>query len=251
MKKLLAVAGVAALVSSLPAVGVAAGTPEHSLTGNFSLVSEYRYRCIAQTDKKPALQGGFDYAHASGVYLGVWGSNASWIADTGAASNSLELDIYGGYKRSFGDFGIDVGVLQYYFPGTYDLWQAAGNPKPNTTELYLGGNWKMFTLKYSQAVSDIFGFADSKGSNYIDLGATFDIGGGFTLGAHVGHQKIKTSATADCSYDDWKLGINKEFVGLNWGLTYVGTNADGGCYTNYRGINLGKDTFVLSVAKTF
>jgi uncharacterized protein (TIGR02001 family) len=249
MKKVLAAAGFAALVSSMPSLSYAQATPEHALTGNFSLVSEYRYRGIGQTDLKPALQGGFDYAHSSGVYLGLWSSNVSWIADTGAASNSLEMDIYGGYKRAFGDIGMDVGVLSYYYPGTYTAWQAGGNPKPNTTELYIAGSYKMLTLKYSHAVTDIFGFQNSDGSGYIDLTGNFDLGSGFTAVAHYGRQTIKNAS--NCSYGDWKLGINKDFAGLSWGLAYVDTNAEDSCYTNYRGKNLGDGTVVLSVGKTF
>ena len=73
------------------------------VTGNITLASEYRFRGIDQTNGKPALQGGFDYSHASGVYLGNWNSNVSEGA--GFPGASLEMDFYGGYKKSFGDVG--------------------------------------------------------------------------------------------------------------------------------------------------
>ena len=252
MKKLIAAAGLAALVSTVPSLSAAqaAGASPHSLTGNLNLVSEYRYRGISQTDLRPAVQGGFDYAHASGVYVGTWGSNISWLSDAGAGSgSSVELDFYGGFRNTIGDFGYDVGVLYYYYPGNFDVWTSAGNPKPSTTELYIAGSWKMLTLKYSYALTDLFGVKDSEGSNYLDLTGNFDIGAGFMLGAHAGYQKVKNAG--DCSYTDWKLGVSKEFVGLNWGLNYVDTNAKDVCYTNYRNKNLGKGTVVLSVGKTF
>ena len=91
-----------------------ASPPAHSLHANVSLASQYRYRGLAQTDGDPALQGGFDYSHASGLYLGTWGSNVSWLADSnGDVSNSVELDVYGGYRGAWGDVGYDVGVLRY------------------------------------------------------------------------------------------------------------------------------------------
>lgn len=255
MHKLITAAGFAAVVSCLPSVAAAQDKKDdspHSLTGNMSLVSEYRYRGISQTDFRPAVQAGLDYGHASGIYLGTWASSISWLSDTGAANSSLEWDFYGGFKKTIGDFGYDVGVLYYYYPGSYTAWMAAGNPKPNTTEVYIAGSWKMITLKYSHAVSDIFGFPDSEGSNYIDLGANFDVGAGFTLGAHYGRQKIKTSLTGvDCSYNDWKVGLGKEIAGLTVGLNYIDTDAKDNCYTNYRGKNLGKGSVVLSVGKTF
>ena len=252
MNKLMAAAGFAALVSSMPTAGFAQGAAAspHTFTGNFSLATEYRYRGISQTDFRPAVQGGFDYGHASGLYLGTWGSNISWLSDAGAGSgSSVELDFYGGFKNTIGDFGYDVGVLYYYYPGNFDPWTSAGNPEPSTTELYIAGSWKMLTLKYSHAVSDLFGVKDSDGSYYTDLTGNFDIGAGFTLGAHVGFQRVKNASS--CSYTDWKLGVAKEYWGVNWGLNYVDTDAEDACYLNYRNKNLGKGTVVLSVGKTF
>ena len=63
--------GIPAIVSAQTAAPAAAApTPEHTITGNVGLFSEYRFRGISQTFAKPAIQGGFDYSHASGIYLG-------------------------------------------------------------------------------------------------------------------------------------------------------------------------------------
>ena len=48
----------------------------------------------------PAIQGGFDYAHASGVYLGTWGSSVSGNQYLGG--NGMEWDLYGGYTQALG-----------------------------------------------------------------------------------------------------------------------------------------------------
>lgn len=257
MHKLLTAASFAAIVSALPSVGLAQDKKEespHSLTGNFSLVSEYRYRGIAQTNFKPAVQGGLDYAHTSGFYLGTWASNVSWLSDAGGGvSNSLEWDFYGGYKGTVGDFGYDVGLLQYYYPGTYP----AGFNSPNTLEAYVAGTWKMLTLKYSHSLTDLFGAVDSRGSGYIDLTGNFELGDGYTLVAHLGHQRVPSGggfSTSDRSYSDWKLGVTKDLVGVTWGLSYIDTNAKGDAGQFYRNAfnkDLGKGTVVLSVSKTF
>jgi len=258
MNKLITAASLAAIVSCLPTAGSAQEKKEdspHSLTGNLSLVSEYRYRGIAQTNKKPAVQAGLDYAHASGFYAGTWASNVSWLSDggAGAVSNSLEWDFYGGYKGTVGDIGYDVGLLYYYYPGTYP----SGFNSPNTLEAYVAGTWKMLTLKYSHALTDLFGATDSKGSGYLDLTGNFELGDGYTLVAHVGHQRVPSGGgftTGDRSYTDWKLGVTKEFVGLTWGLSYIDTNAKGGdgqFYRNPFNRDLGKGNVVLSVGKTF
>ncbi len=259
--KLIAMAGVTATLSALSAVpGIAfaqdkAAESPHSFVGNLSLVSEYRYRGIAQTNKKPALQGGVDYTHASGFYAGTWLTNVSWLSDGGGGtvSSSIEWDVYGGFKGSAGDFGYDVGLLYYYYPGSYP----SGYNSPNTLEAYVAGSWKMLTLKYSYALTDLFGAIDSKGASYVDLSADFDLGSGFSLVAHVGHQYVPATSgrsRSDCSYNDWKLGVNKDYAGVTWGLAYVDSDAKGGvgeCYRSAFNRDLGKGTVVLSVSKTF
>lgn len=258
--KLIASAGFAAALLALTTVpGVAlaqdkAAESPHSFAGNLSLVSEYRYRGIAQTNGKPALQGGFDYEHTSGIYVGTWLTNVSWLSDgNDSVSSSIEWDVYGGYRGTVGDFGYDVGLLHYRYPGRFPR----GYNSPNTTEVYLAGSWKMLTLKYSYALTDLFGAVDSDGASYLELGADFDVGSGVTLLAHVGRQSIPSTegrSRSACSYNDWKLGLRKDYVGLTWGVDYIDTDAKGGsgeCYRNAFNRDLGKGTLVLSVSKTF
>src|ERR1051325_11199236 len=99
---------VPSLVMAQAAAPAAAPASPHTLTGNAGLVTDYRFRRISQTFGKPAFQGGFDYAHSSGFYAGNWNSNVS--SGAGFPSGNLEMDFYGGYKATFGDFGIDVGT---------------------------------------------------------------------------------------------------------------------------------------------
>ena len=108
MKKTILALSVSALSVSALAQGKKP-EPEITLTGNFALVSDYRFRGISQTDKKPATQGGFDIATKSGAYAGIWTSNVSQWTATGA---SQEVDLYGGYKASLPmDIGLDVGYI--------------------------------------------------------------------------------------------------------------------------------------------
>ena len=124
--------GAAFAVPSIATAQAPAAAP--AVTGNMSLVSDYRFRGIAQTFEKPALQGGFDFAHSSGLYVGNWNSNISEGA--GFPQGNLEMDFYGGFKKSFGDLGLDVGAIYYYYPGT-DANTARGttfaNPRSGAT----------------------------------------------------------------------------------------------------------------------
>ena len=184
-----------------------APTPEHTLTGNVGFFSQYIFRGLTQTDREPALQGGFDYAHSSGLYAGTWASNISWLRDqtTPAYSRggSLEWDFYGGYKGTFGksDFSYDLGTLYYWYPGTAN--PAAGIPaapaaKADTWEVYAGVGWKWFTAKYSYSLMNkTFAVRDSRGTWYLDLTATVPFGeffkplDGLSLIAHWGAQEYR------------------------------------------------------------
>lgn len=229
----------------------------HTVTANIGLVSQYVFRGLTQTNGKPAIQGGVDYAHASGVYVGTWLSNITWFTDQNAGvksapvalsspgavgapylpgkSNqaSLEWDIYGGYKGSFaGDWNYDVGILRYEYPGTYDNTGAYRNP--NTTEIYGAIGYKWLTLKYSKAVSTYtFGVNESEGADYIDLSATMPIAdSGFNLLMHVGHQRYPTKPNTEYwgasggnngyfSYTDYKLGVTKDYAGFTFGIAWT------------------------------
>lgn len=221
---------VLALAAGLSAFALAEEAPasEHTLTGNFGLFSSYRFRGIDQTSGKPALQGGFDYSHASGFYAGNWNSNVS--SGAGYPEGNLEMDFYGGYKASFGDFGIDVGGLYYYYPGT-DLSITNGGKtnsgRVDNGEIYIAGTWKFLSLKYSHAVSDYFAVPDSKGTGYLDLSANYDLGEGWGINGHVGHLNFRNVSNG--SYTDWKLGVTKELSGWVIGAAYVDTNAKGDC----------------------
>ena len=222
----------------------------HTFSANVSVVSDYRYRGISQTDRRPAIQGGFDYAHASGFYIGNWNSSISWLGDADpSVSAPVEMDFYGGFKNSFKvagqDINYDVGVLEYYYPGGYTT------TRPYTTELYAGIGWGPVFLKYSHAVTNLFGFADSKNSYYIDLSANVPLNvWDLTLNAHVGYQGVQHFS--DASYTDWKLGLTKDLgKGFALSVAYIGTNADKAVYTNTRGRYLGKATALASITKTF
>lgn len=241
-----------------------APTPEHSLTGNLGLFSSYRFRGIDQTFGKPALQGGIDYAHASGFYAGNWNSNVN--SGAGYPEGNLEMDFYGGYKQAFGDFGIDVGALYYYYPGSTYL-----NKTVKNGEVYVGASWKFISLKYSYAVTDYFGAktatgGDTKGSSYIDLSANYGLGDGWGVNGHVGH--LDFAHISNASYTDWKIGVTKDLSSWVVGLAYVGTDAKGNCdaaefycfsndlntagtQTGSKTKDAGRGIAVLSVTKSF
>ena len=257
----------AAFAADTPTSPEDAGNP---IAANVTVVSDYRYRGISQSNTKPAIQGGFDYAHESGFYIGNWNSSICWIGDSsyynsaGAVSAPIEMDFYAGVKKELiGEgFASDVGVLQYYYP-TSGL--PSGVTNPNTTELYVAQNFTLGPVtgfaKFSYAVTTLFGFTNSAGSYYPDLTANYDTGvWGLSVNAHVGYQKVAGQQVVEgvptASYTDWKLGLTKDFGGgLSLAAAYIGTNAAKSgstyAYQGPTGKNLGGSTGIVSLTKTF
>jgi uncharacterized protein (TIGR02001 family) len=227
--------------ASLPAF---ADEPANPLSFNASVVSDYRYRGISQTRLKPALQGGFDYAAPSGFYVGAWASTIKWVKDFGGDAN-IEVDLYGGYKTELSPgLTLDVGLLQYYYPSN------KLNPSADTLEVYGALSIGPVTAKYSHSTSNLFGVPDSKGSSYFDVTANFDLGDGFTLTPHIGHQAVKHNSTA--SYTDYSVAVAKDIAGIVVSAAVVGTDADKSFYASpANGKFLGKTTLVVGLKKTF
>jgi uncharacterized protein (TIGR02001 family) len=233
-----------------------------AIAANVSVTNDYRYRGISQSNFQPAVQGGFDYAHESGFYIGNWNSSISWISDANpGVSAPVEMDFYAGFKKDLiaEGFASDIGVLQYYYPMN-------GGPvlatSPNTTEIYAAQNFTAGPVngfvKFSYAVTTLFGFYGSTGSNYSDLTLNYDTGiWGITANAHVGYQSIAGNNASGASngslysYTDWKLGLTKDLgAGLSLSAAYVDTNANSNNWS-YNGKNLGGATGIVTLTKAF
>ncbi|HXC38903.1 MAG TPA: TorF family putative porin [Burkholderiales bacterium] len=264
MKKLLLASAVAAAIAAPTSVFAQAATPAaapaspHTFTANVGLFTDYRFRGISQTNKEPAIQGGFDYSHSSGFYAGIWSSNVygNQLAAGGPtyAGGSQEIDTYAGYKFGFGDFAFDVGFLRYWYPGA--KWFIPTQEKFTNDEIYGSVNWKWFTAKYSYGLSNFFGYnqntnganfcgvskntpgiaytpanapdgcapanGGSHGSGYLDLSGAWELAPTWNLQAHWGHQWVANYGKFN--YSDYKLGITKDWAGVTWGAAVIGTD---------------------------
>ncbi|MFC5474452.1 TorF family putative porin [Paraherbaspirillum soli] len=221
-----------------------AAVPDNALTFNAGVVSDYRYRGISQTRLKPALQGGADYVNnPTGFYAGTWLSTLKWIKDSGGNGN-IEVDVYGGKKGNFTtDLTYDVGVLTYIYPSN-DL-----HPNADTTEIYGQLGYGPAYIKYSHAVTNLFGFADSKNSGYLDIGANIDVSNGYTVNLHAGHQSVKHNSAS--SYTDWKVGVTKDFGFMSASLAVLGTDTKAYVGPAPEHKDLGKKALQLALTKTF
>jgi uncharacterized protein (TIGR02001 family) len=232
---------------------------DSSLSGNVSLTSNYVFRGISQTGGHPAIQGGFDYSHSSGLYLGTWASNVNWLTDfQGYGSGSMELDLYGGYRNSAGPINYDVGYLAYVYPGKkYNAYADYQAYTADTQEIYGSLGWKWFTVKGSYYVSNgVFGFSNADGSYYLDLSGSLPLGdSGFTVGAHWGTFHFKNNG--DANYDDWKISASYDMGklakltnGMTVGVAYTDTNAKSYVWTDINNEDLSKGTAFVYISKS-
>ena len=255
MKRTVLLLGVACLASV--AVHAEDANP---LSFNIGVFSDYRFRGISQTRLQPALQLGADYVFPSGFYVGTWLSTIRWIEDAGKGAGvstggtSVEWDLYGGYKGEIAaGLGYDVGLLAYYYPGN-KLYNIPGSRNAHTGELYGALTYGPATVKYSHAVTTLFGFDKSRNSGYLEAAATFDVGGGISITPHVGYQKVRNNS--DFSYTDYSVTGSKDFSGFVVSLAFVGTdtksiNGVRAYASPVNGKDTGRATVVLGVKTTF
>ena len=237
MKKILAIVAMALITAT---------AAQAQITGNLGLTSDYRFRGVSQTQNAPAVQGGIDYNHVSGLYIGNWNSSVSSQLYTNGAG--VESDVYAGFRKQvFGNFVVDVGSYNYFYP------RAGTNGSFDTNELFAGIGYKeLVSVKYSHALSDYFGTANSKNSFYVQADAAIPLARNLQLVAHIGHTNVANSSSLD--YTDYNVGLGYDLKGWNLAAKYyINDNKTSTFMTanTVGGQKLYKDALVFSVAKSF
>ena len=233
----------AALIAS-PAVAEDLGGG-FAVNGGATVVSDYRFRGISQTDRRFAIQGTVSVSHSSGVYATVWGSS---IDDYVAAGADAEIDFILGYKKTFGATTVDGGVLYYYYPGS-------GGVNTDFVEPYISVSHVVgpATLKATanwapkQNALTLDGISKESGF-YLGGDVAFAIPNTpVSLTGHVGHSFTENYITFGEEYTDWSLGATVTHKNLTAGLAYVDTDTT--LYGNTR--NVSKAGVVASLGVAF
>ena len=239
LKKVLPAAVAASLLAGATATTVQAG----EISANVALVSDYRFRGISQSNEDVALQGGFDYAFANGIYVGTWGSTVEFDSDGDDFNGSLELDYYAGWAMDIGEnSAIDVGYIYYDYPGDEG---AEGDYQ----EIYGSWSWRGLTLGLHYS-DDYYGESDEFFYYYADYSLGF--AENFSLDLHVGYNDLEQDggflSSSEDSYTDYSVGLTWSVIGVDLGAAYVGTTLDEEdvAFTDWA-----EDTVVVSIAKSF
>jgi uncharacterized protein (TIGR02001 family) len=199
-----------------------------ALSANVTLASDYILRGLSQTAHGPALQGGFDWEHPTGFYLGVWGSNVHFQH----SSANLEMDGYGGYNYYFAEkttVGLGALYYTYWSNGSRDSWVIPAKAQWNgfVAEVDYSPNWEGTgaTSWYFQG-----GWQDK---------VIWDV----KLGGFVGYSTFSSGNAPD--YADFLVSASREFLEVEWQLSGVFVN------TNVINGSQGGDRAIVSVTKSF
>jgi len=235
----------------LIALALSAGfvaSAQAQLTGNLGLTSDYRFRGVSQTQNAPAVQGGIDYAHKSGFYVGNWNSSVSSQMYTNGSG--VESDLYAGFKKDiYKGLTLDVGSHNYFYP------RATNNTSTNfdTNELFAGLGYGPVSVKYSQSLSNYFGTANSKNSQYYQADIVQPLGKSkISLLAHVGRTEVNNNSSMN--YTDYNVGLGYNLQGWDLAAKYytnTGTSSSFQTANTINGQRLYKDAAVFSVSKSF
>jgi uncharacterized protein (TIGR02001 family) len=209
----------------------------HSVTANVLLGSDYVFRGVSQTDNNPTIQGGLDYGHASGLYVGAWASNVDFGSEDDSTS---EFNLYGGFASEIGDTGIgyDVGAVRYYYPGT------GGGADFN--EVYGSLSYSYFTFGIAHTTNV---FNDGNNATYYNLGFEYGLPYDITLAAGIGYQDFDNEDVSGKSYNDYLISLSKTMFDLDFALTWTDTDSDGEDFAGDK--DLVDNIFTFSVSKTF
>jgi uncharacterized protein (TIGR02001 family) len=182
----------------------------------------------------------------SGLYVGNWNSSVSSAVYTNGAG--VESDLYAGFKKQvFGNFTLDVGTMNYFYP------RAGTNGSFDTNEVYAGIGYKeLISVKYSHALSNYFGTANSKNSYYVQADAAIPVVGKLVAIAHAGRTEVNNNS--NYSYNDYNVGLGYDLQGWNLAARYYINDNKTSTFMTANTVNgqqLYKDALVFSVAKSF
>lgn len=235
----------AAAFAASPALAQDDAPSAFTVSGGATLVSDYRYRGISQTDKRPAVQGTISVGHASGLYGTIWGSS---IDDYVAAGADQEIDFVAGYKTTFGATTLDAGVTYYYYPSDGGANTDFVEPFVSVSQAF-GPVTAKALVAYAPKQASLTVGAGKEDNLYLsgDLSAALPATP-VTLTAHVGHSIGPSYLTIGDEYTDWSLGGSMVVKGFTLGLSYVDTD---GTFITPSGRNASKAGVVASVGVSF
>ena len=212
-----------------------AAEPERELkfSANGGLTSDYVFRGISQSDESASVSAGVEASYGM-FYAGFWGASV----DDFVSDGNLELDLYGGIRKSWNGIDLDVGVIYYSYPNnTYHKF----GEDPAYVEIKAAASGKIWSDL--TATGTVYWSPDYAGEN----GSTWTFEGklskplpiwdlvlsgtlGYITSADEGDFSVGfTPLYGDDNYTYWNVGLSKTFrEHFTVDLRYWGSNVSGG-----------------------
>ena len=252
----LAAAGLTALgfgaqVHAQDAAAAAAETPAVTLTGYATLISDYRFRGVSLSNNDPAIQGSFQATTRPGFFVAVWASSLARygdlldgdgnVIDPGATT---EIDVYGGWSKTFGPVTPTVGLYGYLYPGGHNV---------NYYEIYgslafaLAGVSFTAGINYAPSQESIGGTDNT----YLYLQPSYTFSGfPVTIKGSIGYEDGAGPIAAGGLNNkvDWMIGADFKYKIFTLGVQYIGNNEHNEAHFNRDNL---KDTALVSLTASF
>ncbi len=217
----LATAALAAGAAS-PALAIDIPGTALSLSGEASVMTDYRFRGISLSNGHPSAFAALTLSHENGVYAGAYGQSVDIYDDDPDAGfrdgSDLETGYYGGWSGDLvPGLTIDASLTYYAYPGVTgatDFAEALVSAEVGIGPVSAKAGAAYFPDQKGTADSGTYAFAEV--SAEVPLVAT--------LTAHVGRQAFGAGYGPGADYWEWQLGASRSFGPFEAGLSYVDTN---------------------------
>jgi uncharacterized protein (TIGR02001 family) len=202
---------------------------DYTITVNGGLTTDYVFRGISQSDNDPAVFAGADFSYQM-FYLGVWASSV----DAATSDGELEIDLYGGIKKSYNGVDFDLGVIYYAYPNGDDTLG------PDIDIDYIEIKASVGTKVFNDLA--LTGLAFWSPDYYGEVGSTWTFEAkaakplpvlDLTLSGTLGHVTSDdedlgfSGFYGDDNYTYWNVGLSKTFKDhFTFDVRYWGTDVD-------------------------
>ncbi|MGH8251591.1 MAG: TorF family putative porin, partial [Steroidobacteraceae bacterium] len=206
-----------AVVLGLAWLAACAPARAHELHGYFTVVSDYVFRGVSQSEEDPTVQAGIDYLHPVGIFAGAFVARTDFPGSPfGSNPGAVEFDAYLGFGRaSGGDWAWDVAALSYEFPEStgfdYSYQELAAN-------LHFRD-----ILRLGATVSDDAAASSASGWT-VEIELRRPLGDRFQLSGSLGHCEFERTDWGDYRY--WDIGVSTVAGPVTFDLRYFDTSGD-------------------------
>jgi uncharacterized protein (TIGR02001 family) len=220
------------------------------------VMSDYLFRGISQSNRAPSGGAYFEPDLKTPIgtfYAGIGALAISWPSGPGYGFTdpSAEVDLYGGWRNSWGPISVDLGIIEYYYPSeswngftsSSDFYEIYGKVAYDFGNGFtIGGNvyWTPDLLHYSETFTNLGLTVGKPDAIYYSGTASYQFPQKFwdistKISGELGYWDISDSGflltaalngitPVNPSYTYWNVGISFAYKDLTLDLRYHGTD---------------------------